>query len=155
MSEYTWREDELDELIAAYYADVKLLASNTRAYRGRKLDPTVLPARGYDGRLFDWLVDMLILGVPDGPEQAWPIIVKLVANAPDDLTLGFIGAGPIEDLVNHHGHAFCGRLIAETARDARFRFALGHVWFDGHAPKELQELIVRIRSGDEPGPRRP
>lgn len=60
----TWRGVEdpypnLDELIDAYFADQRILAASTdRLLREHRPIPQS-PLPGYDGRLFDWLTEML------------------------------------------------------------------------------------------------
>lgn len=138
----TWRgvndpNADLDNLIEAYFADQKVLA----AQRGPG------PAGDeYDGRLFDWLTEMMISGPPDGPDQAWPIILQLVARAPDDDVLGFIGAGAVEELVNHHGMRFLDRIVQQAASDPRFRRVLGEAWPAEDVPDALKELIAASRT---------
>src|SRR3954471_11483322 len=91
----TWRGVEdpnanLEELIEGYFSDQKILAASTaRLLREHKPIPKA-PEPGYDGRLFDWLAEMLVYGPPDGPERAWPIILQLIDRAPDDDALTFI-----------------------------------------------------------------
>jgi len=126
-------ERDLDSLIDGYFADEKIL----RAHSG----PGPV-GDDYDGRLFDWLTEMMISGPPDGPDQAWPIILQLVARAPDDDVLGFIGAGAVEALVDHHAVRFVDRIVEEAARDPRFRRVLGEVWPADHVPDALKELIA-------------
>jgi hypothetical protein len=134
----TWRgvhdpNADLDDLIDGYFADAKI--------------PDIRAAGdGYDGRLFDWLTEMMISGPPDGPDQAWPIILQLVARAPDDHVLGLIGAGAVEALVDHHGQRFLDRLVEEATNDPRFRRVLGEVWFGDDVPVALKELITAIRA---------
>lgn len=140
----TWRgvddpNAELDSLIEAYFADWKILA----AHRGSVLPDT--PLADYDGGLFDWLVEMLNYGPPDGPERAWPIVLQLVARAPDDEALAFVGSGAVEDLVNEQGVQFADRIVEQATRDPRFRRALRHVWPRDDVPSALKELIVASR----------
>jgi hypothetical protein len=50
-----------------------------------------------------------------------------VRTAPDEL-LEYIGAGPVEDLVNRHGAALIEKIEDEAKRDPRFREALASIW---------------------------
>lgn len=145
----TWRDvdptEDLDGLIERYFADQKILATlpgreGMTSERLRQVDDA-----GYDGRLFDWLTEMVSYGPADGPEQAWPVVLELIARAPDDDALGFIGAGPVESLVNKHGVTFLDRFL-ERADDPRFRRACGDVWLvNDEIPIELRELIEACR----------
>jgi hypothetical protein len=139
---------DLADLIAAYFVDQKLLsASSAHLIEERRPVPTE-PLAGYDGRLFDWLAEMLTYGPPDGPEFAWPIILELVARAPDEAALTFIGSGPVEDLVNKHGVQFEGRVVSQATTDPRFRSALRHVWPHDGVADTLKELIAASRLVD-------
>lgn len=60
-------------------------------------------------------------------ERAWELVVALVRTAPDD-RLGYVGAGPVEDLVVWHGRALVDWIVGEARRDARFRSALASIW---------------------------
>jgi hypothetical protein len=149
----TWRgldmaNTDLADLIAAYFVDQKLLSASTaRLIAERRPVPTERLA-GYDGRLFDWLAEMLNYGPPDGPEVAWPIILELVAQAPDEEALAFIGSGPVEDLVNKHGVQFEGPIVSQATTDSRFRLALRHVWPHDGVADTLKELIAASRLVD-------
>ena len=142
----TWRGVEdpnvnLDELIEGYFADQKILAASTaRLLREHKPIPKA-PEPGYDGRLFDWLAEMLIYGPPDGPERAWPIILHLIDRAPDDDVLTFIGSGAVEDLVNKAGAEFADRIADEAATSWRFRAALRAAWPHDDVPDSIRALI--------------
>jgi hypothetical protein len=61
------------------------------------------------------------------PERAWELAVALVRASTDE-RLGYIGAGPIEDLVYWHGLALIDWIEGEAKRDPRFREALASIW---------------------------
>jgi hypothetical protein len=50
------------------------------------------------------------------PERAWEAILKVVAEPRAQAYLGHLAAGPMEDLLNHHGAEFIER-VETTARD--------------------------------------
>jgi hypothetical protein len=138
-------ERDLDELVERYFQDMRILAADVAARRGEPI-PENAPLPGYDGRLFDWLTEMLNYGSADGPDRAWPIILTLIAQAPDENTLVFIGSGALEDLVNMAGTEFQDRIIDLAERDPRFRVALGAVWQHDTVPPTLSALIEASRS---------
>jgi hypothetical protein len=70
-------------------------------------------------------VDDIIRG--PAAERAWELVSTLVRTAPDEL-LEYIGAGPVEDLVNRHGAALIEKIEDEAKRDPRFREALASIW---------------------------
>lgn len=147
----TWRgvtdpQRDLDALVAGYFRDQKAAAAEGRRARmeGRPwVVPVGVPA-DYDGRLFDWLTEMLNYGPPDGPEQAWPIILELIRRAPDEEALTYVGCSALEDLVNSAGDRFESRIAAENG-DERFRAALRHVWFHDDVPESVRGLILSAR----------
>ncbi len=151
MAIVTWRGvtdpyADLDALIEGFFKDEKATAAEGRRARmeGRPwvVGPQV-PA-GHDGRLFDWLTEMLNYGPPDGPEQAWPIILELIRRAPDEETLIYIGAGALEDLVNNAGDRFVDRIAGQVVDD-RFRASLRHVWFHPDVPEPIRNLVIAAR----------
>ena len=135
----TWRgvvdpNDDLDELVAGYFRDARILAAETARHLAEHspIEPGRIP--GYDGRLLNY-------GPTEGPEQAWPIILTLVARAPDQQALIFIGCGALEDLVNSAGVAFQDRIVSQATSDDRFLAALRCVWPDSGAPAAVRSLI--------------
>ncbi|HEX2756654.1 MAG TPA: hypothetical protein VHM48_14390, partial [Candidatus Limnocylindrales bacterium] len=136
------------KLIDAYFADQKIIAISTERLRREHVPLPKGPKPGYDGRLSGWLTEMLNYGPPDGPERAWPLILRLIDRGPDVNALGWVGAGEVEDLVNRSGAAFADRIIDEAAKSRRFRAALRHVWPNEDVPNSLQTLIRDSRAGD-------
>ena len=157
----TWRgvedpEANLDELIAGYFNDERILGAKVAAERARRRGEPVLPVpEGYDGRLFDWLTEMLNYGPVDGPQRAWPVILALIERAPDGNASVFIGCGALEDLVNKSGVAFEDRIVAQATSDTRFRAALGCAWPDDGVPDDLRSLIRDLPCGSDPFPKAP
>jgi hypothetical protein len=66
--------------------------------------------------------------VHEDAAKAWLAIQTLVRHAPDEETLGSIGAGPLEDLIRLHPLKFIQPIEKLAQRVERFRFALGCVW---------------------------
>lgn len=63
---------DLDALIDGYFADYRTAAVLVRTPRA---EPKPIPQGSnpaHDGRLFDWLIEVLYRGPEDGPERAWP-----------------------------------------------------------------------------------
>ena len=60
-------------------------------------------------------------------EQKWEFIKELVAAAPDDDALGYIGAGPLEDLLYGNSEEFIERVEQEALVNEKFRSSLSIV----------------------------
>ena len=75
------------------------------------------------------------------------MLLEIVAAAPND-QLGYIGAGPLENLLSEHSAAFGERIEAQARRDPRFREALAAVWLSGgEITADLQERLVKLTDG--------
>ena len=75
------------------------------------------------------------------PERAWPVLLQLIAELPEDL-LDFAGAGPLEDLVVFHAAAFADRIEARARADAHFRECLSCIWLtEGRIPEPIQRRL--------------
>jgi hypothetical protein len=138
------------DVIDGYFAYVRYLAKETARLRSeRKPIPKRVPAEF--SPLSQWLDEMLLKPAPeDGPERAWPVILELVARAPDDEALSFIGASAIEDLVNAAGSRYAERIEAASFADARFTRALAVVWPDAEVSDRVRSLIMRARETAPP-----
>jgi Family of unknown function (DUF6869) len=78
------------------------------------------------------------------PERSWPIIKALVEAAPDDPTVSYIGAGPVQELLSKHGEQFIERIEQQAAVDAKFRACLTVVspsWLDEEILQRLTRAI--------------
>ena len=87
--------------------------------------------------------------IGDAPEKGWLAIQALVRHAPDNRTLGGIGAGPLEDLVRQHGADFIHPVEELARKDERFRVALGTIWLKLEGSSESLIRRYWIASGRE------
>jgi hypothetical protein len=97
-----------------------------------------------------WAWEAVNALVRQEPEEAWAMILRLVALAPDDRTLANVAAGPLEDLLGLHPYAFVGLVEEEARRDARFRRCLSGVWGWTSIPEDVQLRIRRTWEGEDP-----
>jgi hypothetical protein len=55
----------------------------------------------------------------------------------------YVAAGPVEDLLTHHGPIVVERIVAEAAANEKMRVALGGVWgrsrMDANVWKRVQD----------------
>src|SRR5690242_17972771 len=65
--------------------------------------------------------------IKDDPDAAWRITLLLLDKAESDAEVGYIAAGPLEDLIDAHGHAALDRIDAVVERNQRLQLALSTV----------------------------
>jgi len=61
-------------------------------------------------------------------------ILERIEAAPASTSFEALAAGPLEDLLVHHGPAIIDRVEAQARSDARFNLLLGGVWPNAIAP---------------------
>jgi hypothetical protein len=83
------------------------------------------------------------------PERAWPLICEIIRRITADRILAYVAAGPLEDLLVHHPHAFIDRVESLAKQDAHFRRAVSGVWGWNSIPEDVQTRIDAVL-GDEP-----
>ncbi len=64
----------------------------------------------------------------DEPEIAWLAILKILEQDLSDEQIALLAAGPMEDLLSHHGSDFIERVETEARRNSKFNDLLGGVW---------------------------
>src|SRR5215203_122458 len=97
------RHSALSELVPAY------VRHSVRAVQHIQPDP--------DFWTFDEVNDRV--GASGTSEDAWDLVTAILRAAPDE-SLGYIGAGPVEDMIRHHGSALVDWIEGEARRDPRF-----------------------------------
>jgi hypothetical protein len=58
------------------------------------------------------------------PEVAWNAILAIAERESDENILGYLAAGPLEDLLSRHGELLIDRVEQQARTDARFRSVL-------------------------------
>jgi len=114
---------DLDLLIAAYF----------RNYQTRfKEEP--------------WASDEVQRLVRERPAEAWPIVRRLVAEAPDDHARFYVAAGPLEDLVKNYGNELWDEIEREGRQNRRFLETLSGIYLNesyGSVYSRWHELMRR------------
>jgi hypothetical protein len=81
------------------------------------------------------------------PQDAWGVVLALVAAA-DEMTSGFVGAGPVEDFVRRFGAVSIDKIEQASRRDPKFRECLGAIWLrDGDLPPDIMARVVAASGG--------
>jgi hypothetical protein len=75
------------------------------------------------------------------PERLWTITKALMTAAPDEGALGYIGAGPLEDLLFSYGGQFIERIERRAAVDAKFRLSLSIVRRSGMSDEIARRIM--------------
>jgi hypothetical protein len=76
-----------------------------------------------DDELF-WTWEEIQRYVRTDPLKAWGVTLQLIAAAPDKKALGYIAAGPLEDLLYARGELFIDELERLARSDPKFLSAL-------------------------------
>jgi hypothetical protein len=62
------------------------------------------------------------------PERCWKFLEVTCAADLTDANMAFIAAGPLEDLLGHHGEVFLPRVEAAARQSARMRLLVAMDW---------------------------
>ena len=68
------------------------------------------------------------------PDRGWRITCLLVNKANSDEAVGFVAAGPLEDLLRKHGPAVIDRIEQASQQNVRLQTALSGVWIRPENP---------------------
>lgn len=77
---------------------------------------------------YDWACMEPVDDALEEPERAWNFILMALESPICQPHLGVLAAGPLEDLLSHHGEDFIQRVEAEAKANAKFAHLLGGVW---------------------------
>jgi hypothetical protein len=85
-----------------------------------------------------------------GADGIVDLLTLLADRAPDpqDDSLAYLGAGPVEELVIHHAARFIEEIDTAARTNERFRYALRCAWFDDSVDPSLARRLRRF--GDCP-----
>lgn len=88
--------------------------------------------------------DEVCVLVEEAPEQAWQFILEALRVSDSTAVMETLAAGPLEDLLVHHGARLIDRVEEEARRNPRFAFLLGGVWA-GRLSGDLWKRIEAVR----------
>lgn len=74
------------------------------------------------------------------PVQGWNVVRKLIEMAASDDELGYVAAGPLEDLLYKHGVQIAAAIRSEALGNGRVRDALARVMLDPR-PAEVEAAL--------------
>lgn len=82
------------------------------------------------------------LAQENDPSEAWRVVERILPLVPDE-SLGYLAAGPIEDLIDFHCADFIENIEKLAADDNRFRLALTYLHIGPWVPDEIAERLRR------------
>lgn len=122
MDEYRWPETD-DELKALLH-DLLVLPRDSAAQRNALQEVLDLPSLK--------------------PDTCWRMIELAAAMELTPYQAALIAAGPLEDLLGHHGAAFIDRVESAVRRDPGMRMIAGGVW-RGSMPRPIWDRFIAMR----------
>jgi Family of unknown function (DUF6869) len=123
------------ELAEVYWEHYRRTTSKTRALRLSASDTR-------------WALEEVEDRVRSEPEAMIAVLVAIADAAPDDVALAYLGAGPVEDVIVHHGSdVVIDRIEGAANRSENFRKAVSCAWFDDRVPGTIS---ARLRVFGEP-----
>lgn len=88
-----------------------------------------------------WAFEEVLQMTWKDPDRAWRMTLEMISRAEDQITLCYIAAGPLEDLLKNHPDSFFDRTLLLAQTDKKLHQALLGVW--GLKP-ELNERIKQL-----------
>lgn len=95
-----------------------------------------------------WAAELVMEWTFKEPEKLWATIVEIWNRMDhDDMTLvGGLGAGPVEDLLCHHGYHYLPMIDEFCKVEPDFKTVLRMVWQSSMSP-ELWQKVQDVRGG--------
>lgn len=101
----------------------------------------------HEKELNSWVDDALYAAMQNDADYAFKIIEAINNLDAAQSQIEVFAAGPVEDLLVHHGEAVIQKVVDLASRDDNFARALGGVWKRDMADK-VWELVLRYRNTD-------
>jgi hypothetical protein len=131
---------EREELVAAYLRHAARVV-----HAPESVELASEPANEAADEASYWAVEERVRTAP--PAEALALALDLV-RAADEAVLGFVAAGPLEEIVAIHGTGIVASLEAAARREPRVRHALGCIWLShGQLPAPVIARIVTASGG--------
>ena len=113
--------DERSQLVAAY------ISHHTR----RHVWGQDMVLREELGEQNFWAFEKMAELAQNSPELCLDLILQILRTPHEDSVAEVLAAGPLEELLVHHGSEIIARLEKAAMEDASFRHLLGGVWETG------------------------
>jgi hypothetical protein len=111
--------------------------SEIEEWAAAHIDASLSPDKLKPGHELWWAIERFIHNAhdPSEAEDCWSVILEVLSRDPPQSVLDVLAAGPLEDLIDHHGAAFIERIEVMARQQPAFRRLLRGVWESG--PPEL------------------
>lgn len=86
--------------------------------------------------------EMRQLAQENDAAEAWRVVKRILPLVPDEC-LGYLAAGPIEDLIDFHYADFIEDIEKLASDDNRFQLALTYIQIGPWVPDEIAERLRR------------
>ncbi len=116
---------EQRELVSAYIEH-----SKSRIVLGADL---VFAERSTDETF--WAFETLGDIARNDPSLCLALIIEILASTDDENVLAVLAAGPLEDVLVHHGPILISQVEREAETNEKFKYLLGGVWRNSIAPE--------------------
>ncbi len=123
-------DPELQQLIARYWKNYALSTGD----RQERLEADQ----------WFWAWEEVDRAVRAPSANVFKVIIALVESAATDGALAYIGAGPLEDLINWHGAKLLDQIEESARRDRAFRRALATVRVSDAVPGPVRDRLARF-----------
>ena len=99
-----------------------------------------------DSAVEHWSYDCANELFEQSPDLAWDFVVDIVSRLQTPEEVSNFAAGPLENLIVHHGATIIERIEELASRSARFRFVLTGVWSQGQQDSETWHRVLKARA---------
>jgi hypothetical protein len=80
----------------------------------------------------------------DNPEKLWSFIIAANERELSASVISNLAAGPLEDLLVHHGRKFIDRIVSRATADEKFNDLLGGVW-KNEMSDDVWQAVLNVR----------
>lgn len=119
----------IDQIVKGYWAHYEATRSLDRTHRA-ETEPNF------------WAWEAVDDEVRAPSDRVFELLLTLAHEAKDDEALGYLGAGPVEDLVAWHGTRYLDEIEKWARRDPAFRKALSNIWITTDLPAPVRERLA-------------
>ena len=99
----------------------------------------------HEKTLNSWVSDVLWAAMQNDADYAFQIIEAIHEQDKEQEHIEVFAAGPIEELLVHHGETVIQRVVAKASEDPKFASVLGGVWKNSISDT-VWDLVLKYRS---------